>query len=243
MLEVILAWLDDVSKQILMFFPRMCQFPRRILRAHSLSDAARMLQRTEVAVRIRRRKLGLAVGRHLQPQLLRLDEAKQRIEVPKCDSKEQEERVRFVGGPYAPPLVPIGGMLKCELRGDLQVAGYSNALIPWPVAASNHPKQLICLRRFDSRSQDGIGRGGEISLWNLSLIDLGVSTAVGHRTIKPRQPAAVLADGGPGAFRRGEGEDVPMARGPQGHDDARGSRAVAGNSETPQNRGLETADG
>jgi hypothetical protein len=114
-----------------------------IVRAHSVSDAARMLQRTEVAVRIRRRKLGLAVGRHPQPQLLSLDEAKQRIEVPKYDSKEQEERVRFVGGPYAPPLVPIGGTLKCELRGDLRVAGYSNALIPWPVAASNNPKQLI----------------------------------------------------------------------------------------------------
>jgi len=48
----------------------------------------------------------------------------------------------LLGGPYLPPLVAIGGWLKCELRGELQVGGYTNAFIPWPVAVG-HAKQLI----------------------------------------------------------------------------------------------------
>src|SRR6266540_1984349 len=42
MLEVILAWLDDVSEQILMLFPRMCEFPRRIfVREHRTAAESR----------------------------------------------------------------------------------------------------------------------------------------------------------------------------------------------------------
>src|SRR2546429_7070182 len=44
MLEVILAWPDDVSEQILMFFPRMCQFPRRILACESVDAAHHLIQ-------------------------------------------------------------------------------------------------------------------------------------------------------------------------------------------------------
>src|SRR6266516_833974 len=44
MLEVILAWLDDVSKQILMLFPRMCEFPRRILACESVDAAHHLMQ-------------------------------------------------------------------------------------------------------------------------------------------------------------------------------------------------------
>jgi hypothetical protein len=50
--------------------------------------------------------------------------------------------VRLVGGPYLPPLLPSGARLMCELRGELEVDGYTNALIPWPVACG-HRKQLI----------------------------------------------------------------------------------------------------
>jgi hypothetical protein len=58
------------------------------------------------------------------------------------DAKQQEEVVRFVGGAYQPPFVPIGGWLKCRVRGNLKVGGYTNALIPWPTATGHH-KQLI----------------------------------------------------------------------------------------------------
>ena len=44
MLEVILAWLDDVSEQILMLFPRMCEFPRLILACESVDAAHHLMQ-------------------------------------------------------------------------------------------------------------------------------------------------------------------------------------------------------
>lgn len=113
-----------------------------ILLSHPLSEAAKILKRTMDAVTIRRHKLRKAQGIGTRPKLLMHEEAKLRIEVPKYDSKEQEDMVRFVGGPYAPPFVPIGGWLRCEIRGMLQVGGYTNALIPWPTAIG-HAKQLI----------------------------------------------------------------------------------------------------
>ena len=106
------------------------------------SEAAKLLNRTEEAVNIRRNKLRRKLSPEQTVRLLSPEEAKLRIEVPRYDSKEQEEKMRFVGGPYAPPLVPIGSWLKCELRGMVQVGGYSNGLIPWPVAV-NHPRQMI----------------------------------------------------------------------------------------------------
>src|SRR6185295_9778239 len=78
------------------------------------------------------------------PKLLTLEEAKLRIAVPKYDSREQEEKFRLVDGPYAPPLTAIGGWLKCELRGELQVGGYTNALIPWPVAVGHAKQRIVC---------------------------------------------------------------------------------------------------
>ena len=44
MLEVILAWLDDVSEQILMLFPRMCEFPRRILACEGVKAVHHLVQ-------------------------------------------------------------------------------------------------------------------------------------------------------------------------------------------------------
>jgi hypothetical protein len=105
------------------------------------AEAAQLLTRTKAAIAIRRRKLRCASSGEAT-KLLSPEEAKRRIEVPRYDSKEQEEKVKFISGPYVPPFVPIGGRLKCELRGMVQVGGYSNAIIPWPVAA-NHPRQLI----------------------------------------------------------------------------------------------------
>jgi hypothetical protein len=116
----------------------------RVVLSQPVADAARSLHRTVMAIRIRRRKLLRACQPEAAPKLLSLEEARLHIEVPKYDSKEQEERVRFVGGPYAPPRVAIGGWLKCALRGDLQVGGYTNAMVPWPVAAGHHKQLIVC---------------------------------------------------------------------------------------------------
>lgn len=94
------------------------------------SEAAELLDWTEEAVCVRRNKLRRKLSPEQAVQLLSTKEARLRVEVPRYDSKEQEEKVRFVGGPYAPPFVPVGGWLKCELHGMLQVGGYSNGLIP-----------------------------------------------------------------------------------------------------------------
>jgi len=114
----------------------------QVVLSRPTAEAAALLKRKPMAVVARRRKLLRALNPEKALKLLTTDEARLRIEVPKYDSKEQEEKVRFVVGPYAPPLVPTGGWLKCELRGNLQVEGYTNALIPWPVAVG-HQKQLI----------------------------------------------------------------------------------------------------
>lgn len=45
---------------------------------------------------------------------------------------------RFRAGPYTPPVVTTGVTLHDEYLGDVQVAGVTDALIPWP--ASNYAK-------------------------------------------------------------------------------------------------------
>jgi len=115
-----------------------------VIRSNSVAPAAKILNRTEVAVRIRRRKLGLRQKSAPDPKLLSFEQAQRRIEISRYESKTQEEKVRFVGGPYAPPLIPIGGRLKCELRGELEVGGYNDALIPWPVALQHSRQLIVC---------------------------------------------------------------------------------------------------
>lgn len=107
-----------------------------------IPEAAKLLNRSVDAVSIRKGKLRRKLSPEAALKLLSPEEVKLRVAVPRYDSIEQEEKVRFVGGPYAPPLVPIGGWLKCQIRGMVQVGGYTNALIPWPVAVK-HPRQMI----------------------------------------------------------------------------------------------------
>jgi hypothetical protein len=94
-----------------------------------------------MAVKIRRGKLRRKLAPEGATKLLTLAEAKEHLAVSPFDSRTQEDRLRFVGGPYSPPLVEHGGWLRCEIRGRLQVGGYSNALIPWPTAIG-HARQL-----------------------------------------------------------------------------------------------------
>ncbi|MBI3870009.1 MAG: hypothetical protein HY299_15910 [Verrucomicrobia bacterium] len=116
----------------------------KIVLSRAIPEAAKFLNRTVMAVRIRRRKLIRKLSPGDVPQLLTLEEVERRIKVPRYDSKEQEEKVRFVDGPYSPPMISIGGWLKCKLRDDLQVGGYSNGLIPWPVALGRANQLIVC---------------------------------------------------------------------------------------------------
>lgn len=121
-------------------------------------EAASLLGRTPLAVKIRRGKLVRQLTGE-GPQLLSLEEVKKRLEVSRYESKEQEEIVRFVDGPYLPPIVGIGGWLKCELRGELQVGGYSNALIPWPIAVGKAKQLIICgdfIRALKTESREAV---------------------------------------------------------------------------------------
>jgi hypothetical protein len=116
----------------------------KVVLALPVAEAAQSVQRTVVAVKIRRTKLLRQLRPDMPQRLLTLEEARIQIKVPHFDSAEQEEKCRLVDGPYVPPLIAIGGWLKCELRGDLQVGGYTNALIPWPVAAVHGKPRIIC---------------------------------------------------------------------------------------------------
>lgn len=109
-----------------------------------VGEAARSLSRTVVAVTSRRRELRRKLAPEGTVKLLTLEEVNQRLTVSPYDSKTQEERVRFVGGPYSPPLVEQGGWLRCEIKGRMQVGGYTNALIPWPTAIGHARQLIIC---------------------------------------------------------------------------------------------------
>jgi hypothetical protein len=127
--SLVRSWTDDEDKVVL---------------SHPVAEAAQALNRTIVAVKIRRIKLLRKLGPEKPLQVLTLEDARLRIAVPKYDSNEQEEKCRLLGGPYVPPLIAIGGWLKCELRGELQVGGYTNALIPWPVAVGHAQQRIVC---------------------------------------------------------------------------------------------------
>lgn len=83
----------------------------QIVLTRSLEEAARLLGRTRVAVKIRRWKLHRRLNPDEGPKLLTLEEVMRRIEVSRYDSKEQEEKVRLVDGPYIPPILGIGAWL------------------------------------------------------------------------------------------------------------------------------------
>jgi len=45
-------------------------------------------------------------------------------------------------GPYRAPAVNVGGTLYDEMRGDIAVEGFTEALIPWPAAEYNKGRGL-----------------------------------------------------------------------------------------------------
>jgi DNA-binding Xre family transcriptional regulator len=56
-----------------------------------------------------------------------------------------EERYKLLHGPYQPPAVGIGDRLQCELRGDVVVKAWSDAIIPWPcVRIGGRPGFILC---------------------------------------------------------------------------------------------------
>jgi hypothetical protein len=182
----------------------------KVVLSQSVAEAAKALNRTNEAVKIRRAKLLRKLGPDKPPKLLTLEEAKLRIEVPKYDSKEQEEQFRLVDGPYAPPLIAIGGWLKCELRGELPVGGFTNALIPWPVAVG-HAKQRIVCGDLVRALKTEVACSGVLSFWDFALGGFRISAPAGHRAADPGKHAVVSAHHRPGANLGGTGQDFPAS--------------------------------
>jgi len=54
------------------------------------------------------------------------------IIVPRDPSLAEDDRYKFIDGPYYPPRTARGRFLVCQLRGTVKVGGYSDAPIPWP---------------------------------------------------------------------------------------------------------------
>jgi len=46
------------------------------------------------------------------------------------------DRYKLLFGPYQAPRFRVGQVVRCEVRGEVRIAGLSDALIPWPVCKS-----------------------------------------------------------------------------------------------------------
>lgn len=53
------------------------------------------------------------------------------------------DRYKLINGPYRPPKVKVGDMVKCEMYGLVEVGGWTDAPIPWPRAKKSGRPQLI----------------------------------------------------------------------------------------------------
>lgn len=53
------------------------------------------------------------------------------------------DRFRLIGGPYNPPKVRRGDWLHDEIRGQVEVGGYTSALIPWPRVKKTGAASLV----------------------------------------------------------------------------------------------------
>lgn len=51
-------------------------------------------------------------------------------------------RYRLLGEPYKAPRVKFGQMLKDEIRGDVEVIGFTDARIRWPIGKYGRTKSL-----------------------------------------------------------------------------------------------------
>ncbi len=116
----------------------------RIVQSYPLSEAARILRRTVNAVTLRRGRLGPGCDGGWRDRLLDEEQVQEKYTRFRYDSAKVEEVVRFVGGPYGPPKLPRDGVLRCVIRGRLKVGGYTNTLIPWPVAWGHPAQRIIC---------------------------------------------------------------------------------------------------
>lgn len=131
----------------------------RIVRSCPPSEAARILRRTVTAVKVRRGRLAVQAGEGLRDKLLDESEVQDKLTGFRYDSNQQEEVVRFVGGPYGPPRLPGDGVLRCAIHGRLKVGGYTNTVIPWPVASGHPSQRIICgdlLKALRTESREAI---------------------------------------------------------------------------------------
>ena len=66
------------------------------------------------------------------------------------DLLPDDVRFALIGGPYLAPEVRKGQHLLCEMRGMVEVGGWTDAPIPWPRVKKNRHTLAHTLRRSGS---------------------------------------------------------------------------------------------
>ena len=86
--------------------------------------------------------------------------------------KRQSPDVELIGGPYRTPRCRVGGVLFCRQRGDVRVAGISDAPIPWPYSSGQRwrPLPVLCaglLRAVERESVEAVAHHWGVSRWTV----------------------------------------------------------------------------
>src|SRR5262245_3102536 len=58
----------------------------------------------------------------------------------------QQKLDAFRFGPYVTPVIAIGTIVECEVRGLVTVVGQSEAPVPWPIGEKDGNRQLIVFK-------------------------------------------------------------------------------------------------
>ena len=60
----------------------------------------------------------------------------------------EQDRVKLLYGPYQAPRCNVGRLLRCRIKGDVRVAGLTDAPIVWPFAlqqgGGGRPSLILC---------------------------------------------------------------------------------------------------
>ena len=58
---------------------------------------------------------------------------------------QETERVKLIGGPYRTPRFKFGAVVCCEIRGNVEFVGLTDARIPWPKCRTGKRSRAIIL--------------------------------------------------------------------------------------------------
>jgi len=129
----------------------------KIVLSHSIQDSMKMINRSRESIKLHKGKL----LRRLGPTISNSPVVKaiRRIPRPSYSSAQEEERFQLVGGPYYPPSISIGGCLKCQVLGSVQVGDWTKGRIPWPIKRGMGRQLIFCgdlLRALKTESAQAI---------------------------------------------------------------------------------------